>query len=67
MGNIKQINIKYRKDYFFNNLNNIENFDSNLIQRFNRLKPNDLMVSFYSYTNETFMFQASYFFLTCKT
>ena len=56
MGNIKQINIQYRKDYFFNNLNNIENFDSNLIQRFNRLKSNDLIVSFYSYTNETFMF-----------
>ena len=31
-----------------------------------RVKPNDSIVSLYSYANETFMFWASYFFLTCK-
>ena len=31
------------------------------------VKPNDSIGSFYSYTNETFTFWASYFSLTCKT
>ena len=32
MGNIKQINIKNRTYYFFNDMINIEYFDSNLLK-----------------------------------
>ena len=32
MGSIKQINIKNRTYYFFNNMINIKNFDSNLLK-----------------------------------
>ena len=32
MGNIKQINIKNRTYYFFNDMINIEDFDSNLLK-----------------------------------
>ena len=32
MGNIKQINIKNRTYYSFNDMINIENFDSNLLE-----------------------------------
>ena len=32
MGNIKQINIKNRTYYFFNEMNNIEDFDSSLLK-----------------------------------
>ena len=32
MGNIKEINIKNRKYYFFDNMINIKNFHSNLIK-----------------------------------
>ena len=32
MGNIKQINIKNRTYYFFNDMINIRNFDSSLIK-----------------------------------
>ena len=32
MGNIKQVNIKNRTYYFFNDMINIENFDSNLLK-----------------------------------
>ena len=32
MGNIKQINIKNRTYYFFNDMINVKNFDSNLLK-----------------------------------
>ena len=32
MGNIKQVNIKNRTYYFFNDMINIKNFDSNLLK-----------------------------------
>ena len=32
MGNIKQVNIKNRRYYFFNDMINIKNFDSNLLK-----------------------------------
>ena len=32
MGSIKQINIKNRTYYFFNDITNIKNFDSNLLK-----------------------------------
>ena len=32
MGNIKQINIKNRTQYFFNDMVNIKNFESNLLK-----------------------------------
>ena len=32
MGNIKQVNIKNRTYYFFNNMINIKDFDSNLLK-----------------------------------
>ena len=32
MGNIKQINIKNRTSYFFNEMINIKNFDSGLLK-----------------------------------
>ena len=32
MGNIKEINIKYRTYYFFDDIINIKDFDSNLIK-----------------------------------
>ena len=32
MGNVKEINIKNRKHYFFDDMINIENFDSNLLK-----------------------------------
>ena len=32
MGNIKQINIKNRTSYFFNEMINIKNFDSSLLK-----------------------------------
>ena len=32
MGNIKQINIKNRTHYFFNDMINIENFNPNLLK-----------------------------------
>ena len=32
MGNIKEINIKNRTNYFFNDMINIEEFDSNLLK-----------------------------------
>ena len=32
MGNIKQINIENRTYYFFNDMTNIKDFDSNLIK-----------------------------------
>ena len=32
MGNIKQTNIKNRTYYFFNDMINIEDFDSNLLE-----------------------------------
>ena len=32
MGNIKQVNIKNRTYYFFNNMINIKEFDSNLLK-----------------------------------
>ena len=40
MGNIKKINIKNRTCYFFNDMINIENFDSNLpkIDKKNHIK-----------------------------
>ena len=32
MGSIKEINIKYRTYYFFNDMINIKNFDLNLLK-----------------------------------
>ena len=32
MGNIKEVNIKNRTNYFFNDMINIEEFDSNLLK-----------------------------------
>ena len=32
MGNVKEINIKNRKCYFFNDMINIEDFDSSLLK-----------------------------------
>ena len=32
MGNVKEINIKNRTHYFFDDMINIENFDSNLLK-----------------------------------
>ena len=32
MGNIKQINIKNRTYYFYNDMINVENFDPNLLK-----------------------------------
>ena len=32
MGSIKEINIKNRTNYFFNDMNNIKYFDSNLLK-----------------------------------
>ena len=32
MGNIKQINIKNRKNYFVNDMMNMENFNPNLLK-----------------------------------
>ena len=32
MGNIKEINIKNQRYYFFDNMMNIEDFDSNLLK-----------------------------------
>ena len=32
MGNIKEINIKYRTYYFFDDMINIKDFDSNLLK-----------------------------------
>ena len=33
MGNIKEINIKYRRYYFSHDMINIKNFDSNLLKK----------------------------------
>ena len=32
MGNIKEINIKNKKDYFYDDMINIKNFDSSLLK-----------------------------------
>ena len=32
MGNVKEINIKYRTFYFFDDMINIKDFDSNLLK-----------------------------------
>ena len=50
MGNIKQINIKNRAYYFFNDMINIKDFDSSLIKID---KKSDKHIGIYSFCNIT--------------
>ena len=51
MGNIKQINIKYRTYYFFHDMINIKTFDSSLL-KIDKKNHNKTLVYFVSDTSQ---------------